>query len=179
MQGAFWAEAVILIRAFNSNDDDRQRPCGWTKFTKAWREMKDTEAAAKDLLPAAATETPEGAASRVTPASVPESADVALSGVTPAEATGSADDAVSGVTPATAGTAPEVGSGTAVADPVEAGAFSVIFNPTELQSSKGAQEAFRDAAARMDKIAATPSKLGKWGRRRGLRGTSAGGKRDR
>ena len=147
MQGATWAEAVILIRAFNSNDDDRQRPCGWTKFTKVWHGIKDSEAAASGLLPAAVTETPEGA----------------VSGVTLAVATGPTDDAVSGVTPATTGTAPEVGSGTAVADAVEASAFSVILNPTDLHSSKGAQEAFRNAAARMDHIAATTSRIGLWG----------------
>ena len=106
MQGASWDEAVLLIRAFNSNEDDRHIPCGLTKFTRAWRELKETETAARESRLAAATETAEGTVSEVTLAIVPESTDVASSGVTPAVVTGPSDDAVSGVILATTGTAP-------------------------------------------------------------------------
>ena len=41
--------------------------------------------------------------------------------------------------------------------------FSVIIDPSELRSSKGAQDAFRDTATRMKKIGATPRKIEKWG----------------
>ena len=137
MQGASWDEAVLLIRAFNSNEDDRQRPCGWTDSTRAWRELKESETADDEPRLAAATETAGGAVSEVTHDMVPESTAVASSGVTPAVVTGPSDDAVSGVTPATTGTAPDTGGGTAVADAVEGSAFSVIVSVTDVRSSQG------------------------------------------
>ena len=163
MQGASWDEAVLLIRAFNSNEDDRQRPCGWTKSTTTWRQLKETATAGDEPRIAAATQTASGAGSEVTLATVPESTAAASSGVTPAVATGQPDDAVSGVIPATTGTAADTGGGTAVADAVEGSAFSVIVSVTDLRSSQGAQKAFHDAADRMNKIASTPSQIGLWG----------------
>ena len=161
MQGASWEEAVLLIRAFDSNEDNRQRPCGWTKSTTAWRQVRESATATDEHGLVAATQTTGYIVSEVTLATVHESAAAASSGVIPAVATDPTGEDVSGVIPATTDV-PDT-SGNVVADAVEGGAFSVILDASELRSSKGAQKAFYDAAARIEKIASTPSPIRKYG----------------
>ena len=158
MQGASWAEAVTLIRAYNTHADDRQRPCGWTKTVSKWHEVKHIpQVPTGDVVEGPAS------ASGVTPAAEQDTQDTAVSGVTPPAVTDTQYVIMSGDTPA-------MSSGSAVADPVEGpalstqgGAFSVVFNPLGLRSSEEAQEAFRETAARMTEIGAIPQKIEVWG----------------